>query len=119
KAGVLGSRTGRDAVDSRGVSVSPPNTLALAGPAAYISLVDEISSEARLQLDRVFRALSDPTRREILWLLRARDLSAGEIAEHFPPALSTPSGHFNVLKEGRPLGAAPQGTAMPHTPHAA
>lgn len=46
----------------------------------------------------VFRALSDPTRREILMLLRSGDKSAGEIAEHFPLARSTLSGHFNVLK---------------------
>jgi len=46
----------------------------------------------------VFRALSDPTRREILMLLRSGDKSAGEIAERFPLARSTLSGHFNVLK---------------------
>ena len=37
-------------------------------------------------IDDVFRALSDPTRREILRLLRARDMTAGEIAERFPPS---------------------------------
>ena len=31
----------------------------------------------------VFKAISDPTRREILKLLNEKDLSAGEIAEHF------------------------------------
>ena len=39
----------------------------------------------------VFKAISDPTRREILKLLNEKDLSAGEIAEHFDiskPALS-------------------------------
>jgi ArsR family transcriptional regulator, arsenate/arsenite/antimonite-responsive transcriptional repressor len=45
-----------------------------------------------------FRALSDPTRREILRLLRKRDMSAGEIARQFPLAKSTLSGHFNVLR---------------------
>lgn len=49
-------------------------------------------------MNRVFQALSDPTRREILRLLRARDMSAGELAERFPLAKSTLSGHFNVLK---------------------
>ena len=48
--------------------------------------------------NEVFRALSDPTRREILMLLRSGDKSAGEIAEQFPLARSTLSGHFNVLK---------------------
>jgi DNA-binding transcriptional ArsR family regulator len=49
-------------------------------------------------VSEVFRALSDPTRREILFLLRAGDKSAGELAEHFPLSKSTLSGHFNVLK---------------------
>jgi DNA-binding transcriptional ArsR family regulator len=46
----------------------------------------------------VFHALSDPTRREILNLLKARDMTAGELAERFPLAKSTLSGHFNVLR---------------------
>jgi DNA-binding transcriptional ArsR family regulator len=51
-----------------------------------------------MSANETFRALGDPTRREILKLLRERDLSAGEIAERFPLARSTLSGHFNVLK---------------------
>jgi DNA-binding transcriptional ArsR family regulator len=49
-------------------------------------------------MDGVFRALSDPTRREILRRLRRRDMSAGEIADCFPLAKSTLSSHLNVLK---------------------
>lgn len=49
-------------------------------------------------MTQVFQALSDPTRREVLRLLRARDMSAGELAERFPLAKSTLSGHFNVLR---------------------
>jgi DNA-binding transcriptional ArsR family regulator len=49
-------------------------------------------------ISQVFHALSDPTRREILRLLRSGDKTAGEIAERFPLAKSTLSGHFNVLK---------------------
>jgi DNA-binding transcriptional ArsR family regulator len=49
-------------------------------------------------MNEIFQALSDPTRREILRLLRDRDMSAGELAEKFPLAKSTLSGHFNVLK---------------------
>ncbi len=48
--------------------------------------------------NEVYQALSDPTRREILRLLRSRDLTAGQIAEKFLLARSTLSGHFNVLK---------------------
>ena len=50
-------------------------------------------------MNRVYRALSDPTRRRILELLRERDMSAGELAEHFDQSRPTLSGHFNVLKE--------------------
>ena len=49
-------------------------------------------------ISETFQALADPTRRKILALLRERDMTAGEIADHFPLAKSTLSGHFNVLK---------------------
>ncbi len=49
-------------------------------------------------INDIFRALGDPTRREILRMLRAHDMTAGELAERFPLAKSTLSGHFNVLK---------------------
>lgn len=46
----------------------------------------------------VFRALSDPTRREILRLLRRKPLSAGELAEAFTMTRGSLSHHFNLLK---------------------
>jgi ArsR family transcriptional regulator len=49
-------------------------------------------------VNAVFRALADPTRREILALLRTAPQTAGEIADRFPQSRSTLSGHFNVLK---------------------
>jgi DNA-binding transcriptional ArsR family regulator len=49
-------------------------------------------------LNEIFKALSDPTRREILRLLRAGDMSAGELADKFDLAKSTLSAHFTVLK---------------------
>jgi ArsR family transcriptional regulator len=54
--------------------------------------------------NHVFRALGDPTRREILLLLRERDMTAGAIADPFPLAASTLSGHFNVLKRAGLIG---------------
>jgi len=47
----------------------------------------------------VFRALADPTRREILRLLRGGELSAGELAGHFEMAKPSLSHHFAVLKQ--------------------
>ena len=63
-------------------------------------------------MDQVFKAISDPTRREILKLLRSRDLTAGEIAERFPLAKSTLSGHFNVLKYAGLIVAERRGTSV-------
>ena len=48
---------------------------------------------------KVYKALSDPTRRKILQLLRKRDMNAGEIAKHFDFAKPTLSRHFSVLQE--------------------
>ena len=50
-------------------------------------------------MNRVFKALSDPTRRRVLQLLRARPMSAGELADHFAVSKPTMSAHFSVLQE--------------------
>lgn len=49
--------------------------------------------------NRVFKALADPTRREILSLLGNREMTAGELAERFSTTWPTLSHHFSVLKE--------------------
>ncbi len=46
-----------------------------------------------------FKALSDPTRREILNLLKEHSLSAGEIVEHFNMTGATISHHLSILKK--------------------
>ena len=46
-----------------------------------------------------FKALSDPTRREILHLLRAGAKTAGEIGSHFDMTGATVSHHLSVLRE--------------------
>lgn len=63
-------------------------------------------------MNEVFQALSDPTRREILRLLRQRDMSAGELAERFPLARSTLSGHFSALKHAGLIVAEKTGTSI-------
>ena len=45
-----------------------------------------------------FKALSDPTRRQILQLLKQRDMCAGEIAEQFSISRPSISFHLNLLK---------------------
>ena len=50
-------------------------------------------------MNTVFKALSDPTRRRVLQLLRERPMTAGELAEHFEVSKPTMSAHFAVLRE--------------------
>ena len=45
-----------------------------------------------------FKALSDPTRREILNLLRAGPMAAGELLEHFPITGASLSHHLSILR---------------------
>jgi DNA-binding transcriptional ArsR family regulator len=63
-------------------------------------------------MNAAFQALSDPTRREILRLLRKRSMTAGEIAERFELSKSTLSGHFNVLKTAGLIVAERNGTSL-------
>jgi DNA-binding transcriptional ArsR family regulator len=50
-------------------------------------------------VNRVFKALADPTRRRVLQLLRQRPMTAGELADHFDVSKPTMSAHFHVLQE--------------------
>lgn len=50
-------------------------------------------------LQNTLRALADPIRREILNLLKAGRLSAGEITDHFPVTAASISRHLSVLKD--------------------
>lgn len=50
-------------------------------------------------LQQTLKALADPTRRDILNLLKQGKLSAGEIADHFPITAAAISRHLSVLKD--------------------
>jgi DNA-binding transcriptional ArsR family regulator len=50
-------------------------------------------------MSQVFRALSDPTRRRVLQLLRDGPMSAGELSDRFDVSKPTMSAHFAVLKD--------------------
>lgn len=65
-----------------------------------------------MAIDELFRALGDPTRREILRLLREGDRSAGELAACFPLAKSTLSGHFAILRHAGLIVAERRGTTI-------
>ena len=50
-------------------------------------------------MNKVFKAFNDPTRREILQLLKEKDLTAGEIADHFNISKPSISHHLDLLKQ--------------------
>ena len=50
-------------------------------------------------MQSAFKALADPTRREILKMLRDGPRTSGEIAETFPTAWATVSRHLAVLRD--------------------
>lgn len=49
--------------------------------------------------NNAFKAIADPSRREILRLLRRGEMTAGDLAERFDMTKPTMSHHFTVLKE--------------------
>lgn len=60
----------------------------------------------------VYRALSDPTRRRILAILRGEDKTAGDIAARFDQAWPTISGHLRILREADLVQADRRGTTI-------
>lgn len=56
-----------------------------------------------------FKALNDATRREILELLKNKDLTAGEIADHFNITKPSISHHLDLLKQAGLVEASKQG----------
>ena len=62
--------------------------------------------------ESIFKALSDPNRREILRLLRKHTMNAGEISTHFRLAKSTLSSHFNILKNSGLIQEERNGTTI-------
>ena len=60
----------------------------------------------------VYKALADPTRRRVLQLLRERDMSAGELAEHFDSAWPTLSRHFAILREAELIQGEKRGASI-------
>jgi ArsR family transcriptional regulator len=60
-------------------------------------------------LNALFKALNDPTRREILELLRERDMTAGEIADRFDMSKPSISHHLDLLKQAQLVMAVKEG----------
>jgi DNA-binding transcriptional ArsR family regulator len=54
--------------------------------------------EMKSAINLAFKAIADPTRREILRMLRKEEMTAGELAERFDMTKPSMSHHFAVLK---------------------
>jgi DNA-binding transcriptional ArsR family regulator len=60
----------------------------------------------------VFKALSDPTRRRVLQLLRRGPMNAGELSAEFDVSKPTMSAHFAVLREAKLVHAEKSGKTV-------
>jgi len=50
-------------------------------------------------LNALFKALNDPTRREILEMLKEKDMTAGDIADRFSISKPSISHHLDLLRQ--------------------
>lgn len=60
-------------------------------------------------MNNIFKALDDPTRREILDMLKEKDMTAGEIADKFNISKPSISHHLDILKQAKLVVAIKQG----------
>jgi len=60
-------------------------------------------------MNKVFQALKDETRRKILDLLKEKDMTAGEIAEHFDISKPSISHHLDKLKQADLVSSVKKG----------
>jgi DNA-binding transcriptional ArsR family regulator len=65
----------------------------------------------RKKRDIVFRAIADPTRREILRLLRKNGQTVGEIAQNFSVSRPAVSKHLHLLRSAGLIVSRREGTA--------
>jgi DNA-binding transcriptional ArsR family regulator len=60
-------------------------------------------------MNDIFKALNDETRRQILTMLRKKDMSAGEIADQFNISKPSISHHLEILKRAGLVTSEKQG----------
>jgi DNA-binding transcriptional ArsR family regulator len=65
-----------------------------------------------VDLNTLFKALNDPTRREILELLKEKDLTAGEIADRFNISKPSISHHLDLLRQAGLVVSVKEGQFM-------
>ena len=68
-----------------------------------------------MSLNLAFKALNDKTRREILELLRKKDMTAGEIVDKFNISGPSISHHLDLLRQAGLIGSEKEGQFVKHT----
>lgn len=66
-------------------------------------------------MNSIFKALNDPTRREILELLKTSDRTAGAIAAHFSISKPSISHHLDLLKQADLISSEKKGQFVFYT----
>jgi ArsR family transcriptional regulator, arsenate/arsenite/antimonite-responsive transcriptional repressor len=62
-----------------------------------------------MHMNEVFKALADPTRREVLRLLRSGEMTAGELSKRFDMTKPSMSHHFATLKQADLIASRREG----------
>lgn len=62
-----------------------------------------------MSFQQTFKALSDPTRREILTLLKRGPMAAGDVVAHFDSTGATISHHLSILRDAGLVDASKRG----------
>lgn len=57
----------------------------------------------------IFRALADPTRRDILMMLRGQDMTIAQVASNFDMTRAAVKKHLTVLSDGGLITVRPEG----------
>lgn len=57
----------------------------------------------------IFRAIADPTRRDILLMLRGQDMTIAQVAQHFDMTRAAVKKHLTVLSDGGLIHVQPSG----------
>ena len=66
-------------------------------------------------MNTIFKALNDTTRRQILDLLRAGDMTAGDIAEQFDMSKPSISHHLDLLRQAGLVDSVKEGQFIRYT----
>lgn len=60
-------------------------------------------------VQNAFRALADPSRRQILLYLSSQDMTIAQVAEHFDMTRAAVRKHLTILEEGKLISVRPRG----------